>query len=124
MAGSRHSLCNLSICAFKASNPRLTWHAVVLLANSARNLPASNTGSMRGVDDGNWRCNLNALYANTASPGEHLHTFRAGAIEGRRIGRVDVACNGEAICRRDLNDKQQHRSGAGLGHRAEFIEMF
>src|SRR5579862_7328320 len=96
MAGSRHSLCNLSICAFKASNPRLTWHAEVLLANSARNLPTPNIGSMRGVDDGNRRCDLNALYAHTASPCQHLHAFRAGAIEGRRIGRVDVACNGEA----------------------------
>src|SRR5581483_9055504 len=67
---------------------------------------------------------VDALARYGAGPGEGLDAAGASAIEGLRIGGIDVARERKSLCRADLDDEQHHGAGAHLYDVAELRKVF
>ena len=48
---------------------------------------------------------------------------RAGALEGKSIGRIEVAAKTEAVAIAALNHEKHDGAESGLPHAAEFVEV-
>src|ERR1700728_639835 len=102
-AGSRFT-GNVSIRGSNASNPK--FHQ-----------------SRRSAFDRHWCRNLDTFDADPAPPGQNLQAFLAGARKGVRIGRIDVAGDGETLGGSDLDDEEQDGARAGRPHRRKLVQM-
>src|ERR1700678_2590929 len=73
--------------------------------------------------DRNRRHDFDPVEANLAAPGQHLDASCARLVESVRIGRVDVAGDGKAIGRGNLNDEKHDRARASSPHGRQLAEM-
>ena len=81
------------------------WHVT-----SLRSIATGSTTSM-------------PLAGDAAAIGDGLDPRAPGGVEGRAIGRIDVAGEREAPGRADLDQEQHHRAAPGRHHVAELAEV-